>query len=277
MLSIPPTQPPRQDKILYFAYGANISSKTLLKRGFGAVPPSTVAQIAHPHIALVFGHRGGYATLTTVQNALNNTLENSDVDNRAINFKQPWWQWQKLVADNDSNTTKLGSVGTSTALKDTELIYWQPYGILYELTEEQMQLIEAKEIGYQRKTMSVITTTYSADPTTTASGGTSGSHTKSKETRIKKVDATVFVSDPWMTLRYPVAPSQRYRDLIFQGAIESNLPEEYLNWLRQLPVVVDVAVLGSVPYSDTLTQAALKSIGVGIGVVGVVSVLLGHQ
>jgi hypothetical protein len=66
-----------------------------------------------------------------------------------------------------------------------------------------------------------------------------------------------------MTLRNPVAPTQRYRDLILQGAIENDLPASYICWLQHLPVIADsnLAKLGSPEYSDTLAEAALKSIG----------------
>jgi hypothetical protein len=244
MPPISPLSPPIQDKILYFAYGANISSKTLIKRSLGAVANTgTVARVTQPNIALVFGHRGGYATLTEVEGIGKGLESNIDSGGR-LDFKQRWWQWQQLPQPSST---------TSSSNNNTNLVYWQPYGMLYELTTEQLQLIEAKEIGYQRKIIPIhISSTSASNNTTDDSSST---------TSLTTLDATVFVSASYMTLRNPVAPTRRYRDLILEGALGNNMPESFINWLEQLPVVDDVAVLGSAEYSDTLAEAALKSIG----------------
>ncbi|KAG7670197.1 hypothetical protein Ndes2526A_g06530 [Nannochloris sp. 'desiccata'] len=254
--------PPLQDKILYFAYGANMSSITLAKRGLGAVPPGTVAQVTQPNIALVFGHRGGYATLTEVYYVEEGSCNES---NSQRNLKQKWWQWQQLRDVNHRSST-----GTSYPNSVDDLVYWQPYGVLYELTQEQIQRIEAKEIGYQRKIISVATCSTTDTPVTNRSNNNNNNDIKTT------LDATVFVSAPYMTLRHPVAPTRRYRDLILQGAVENNLPESFTHWLEQMPVVVDLSVLGTAEYSNTLAEAVLKSIGVGILVGLSYTLFVGH-
>jgi hypothetical protein len=258
MPPIPLANPPLQDKILYFAYGANISSKTLAKRGLGSVPPGTIAQVIQPNVALVFGHRGGYATLTEVEYV----EEGPENDSSKRNLKQKWWQWRWLQLSGPSEN-QLSSTGNAYP-NITNLVYWQPYGMLYELSQEQLQRIEAKEIGYQRKSIHVTPCSTTDVPS-------------SNRSNIKTtVDAVVFVSAPYMTLRYPVAPTQRYRDLILQGAIEHNLPESFIDWLGQMHVVVDLADLGSARYSDTFAEAALKSIGGIILLEFTYKVFIGH-
>jgi hypothetical protein len=264
MPPVPPLNSPRQDTTLYFAYGANISSKTLNKRGLGTVPPPRQAQVIQPNIALVFGHRGGYATLLEVDYTKTESLGTGK------SLKQKWWQWQQLPPDNDTTGSPLNSRNknpTSTQ-NSANLVYWQPYGMLYELTKEQLQLIEAKEIGYQRKTILVTTTTMT---TTDASMTNTGNDNK-----LVSLEATVFVSAPYMSLRHPVAPTQRYRDLILQGAIENKLPQNYIDWMEHLPVVEDMAVLGSAEYSNTLAEAALKVLGGAVVLVGISSMFVGH-
>jgi len=250
MSPIPLPNPPLQDKkILYFAYGANTSSKTLAKRGLGAVPPGTLARVNQPNIALVFGHRGGYATLTEIE-----YVEEGSGDDASR--KQKWWQWLQLSPGHHSRSSSPGTAHQNS----TNLVYWQPYGMLYELTKEQLQQIEAKEIGYQRRIIPVSTCSTTEVPASNQS------------TMKATLDATVFISAPYMTLRHPVAPTQRYRDLILQGAIENNLPESFTSWLRRLPTVVNL----DSEYSNTLAEAALKSIGVGILIEFSYKLFIGH-
>jgi hypothetical protein len=190
----------------YFAYGANLASATLARRGIAPAPPSTVAQVTDPHTALVFVHRGGYATLATA----------------AAGVAEAPWQWLKLPPP-------------STAADG--LVFWRPYGVVYELTEVQLEAIAVKEIGYRQTEVAV-----------TAEG--------------QEVTAVAFLSSPWTQLRRPVAPTQRYRDLILSGARERGLPEEYVGWLDGVAVVAPSA-LGTAAYSDTPAEAAGKVLGVG--------------
>ena len=96
------------------------------------------------------------------------------------------------------------------------------------------------------------------------------------DNKLVSLEATVFVSAPYMSLRHPVAPTQRYRDLILQGAIENKLPQNYIDWMEHLPVVEDMAVLGSAEYSNTLAEAALKVLGGAVVLVGISSMFVGH-
>ena len=204
-----------ENTVLYFAYGANLSAATLGRRGVTIAPLRTqIARVSSDTTALVFAHRGGYATLA----------ERDD--------STTWpWRWLFLSA-NDG------------------LVFMKPYGVLYEVTHQQLEAIKAKEIGYELKTIAIDVIISDGDGDTTES---------TSNTRTTK--AVAFISSPWMVVRRPLPPSQRYRDLLLKGAKENNLPDEFSTWLHHLPAVSQ-AGLGAAEYEDTATATMVRVIGV---------------
>eukprot|EP00873_Tetraselmis_striata_P007122 jgi/Tetstr1/427386/TSEL_017550.t1 len=55
--------PPSSGRELHFAYGANLASRTLLRRGVVPAGGSRSASLSDASLRLSFQHRGGYATL----------------------------------------------------------------------------------------------------------------------------------------------------------------------------------------------------------------------
>ena len=260
------------DKVLYFAYGSNVSAKTFAKRGVGTAQWA-IARITNPDIALVFGHRAGYATL-----AGGKDVERAD-------SRMPQWRWS--LSDWQHLPPK-EEAGTS-------LVYWQPYGVLYALTPEQLEIIRQKEIGYYKTTMEVSlqlvdenSETLDGIPSelsTKSLTNTPISRTPTEGGKINRmrepfsqldhaVNAVVFISSPWVTLRHPVAPTQRYRDLILEGGKDKRLPQEYLDWLRQMPTV-PTAALSEPQYEDTPVNAATKLIGSALLVAATIATIKG--
>lgn len=140
--------------------------------------------------------------------------------------------WQRLP-----EVTERASSGSNASLDaGGSFLYWQPHGALYELTQAQFDAIMAHEIGYSLCSIEVV-----------PYGGQNQD----------AVRATAFMSQRLLLLRRPVAPSQRYRDRIVQGAQEQGLCEEYVGWLQSLPGV-EASVLGRPEYSDTLVEAGAK-------------------
>lgn len=115
------------------------------------------------------------------------------------------------------------------------LVYSKPYGVLYSVTEKQLKALEKYEIGYCRKEMRV-------------------------EIMNSNIHATAitFVSTVWTTLRRPVAPTARYRNLILEGAIENNLPAHYVKWLHSVPTVDSKSAVHLPGYDDTLGEVTAK-------------------
>ena len=217
----PNSPAPTKSTIPYFAYGANLSTATLQKRGIkidrstqpGALL-GTPARVCDQDIVLAFAHRGGYATLL------------------------PLARYQQILRQE----TPRSSSHTHT--------YWykQPYGVVYYLTKEQIAKIAEKEIGYRRQFIAVSLLT--PPPTTVP--------TKTNE----KLDAVVFVSSPLQLLRGgSLPPSERYRNVMVQGAMQHNLNDDYIAWLASLPVISSPADIGLNPaYSNTLSSLLAKTL-----------------
>lgn len=202
---------------LYFAYGANLASQTLKKRGLEPLAWAP-AQIIDPNVFLVFGHRGGFATLHQVQ------------DSSAHSPNLRWFE------------TLLSSPETET------LLYQQPYGVVYDISEAQLRKIERYEVGYQCQGVRV----------QLLHTGPGRSFLTQQE--YHSIEAVAFVSSPWLTLRRPVAPPERYRDLLLQGAREKGLGA-FGDWLSSLPTVGKTAS-SSTEYNDTIAQSAAMAFGI---------------
>ena len=128
------------DTIHYFAYGANMASKTLAKR---EIKPVSACPARLPaHFIIHFRHRGGYATIMDTSAA-------SD----AIT---PWRRlWNSLPVSNGSRSLPLaaGSPG------DNSSVYHGPHGVLYELCQADMRKLASRETGYSISTAAVNTYT----------------------------------------------------------------------------------------------------------------------
>lgn len=112
----------------YFAYGANLSSKTMSKRSVLIIEitsPPVPCRVKDPSIVFAFCHRSGYATLIH--------------RNRSL-LEQAWVQ-----------------------LHDG--LYKHAHGVLYTLTPEQLQKIQKYEVGYTLSPIEV--TPYNSNSTDT--------------------------------------------------------------------------------------------------------------
>lgn len=244
-----PLGPQVGDKVLYFAYGANVNPNTLARRGI-RTPQGAIARVTDPNVALLFGHRAGYATLSDTSMGLK----------KGPGMPWRWFsEWQQFPARESTEANR-------------NLIYWQPYGVLYALTPDQLMAIAESEIGYTMTTLEVSLMQEDEDQlsnflpelqnaSVVANNNISSAITPSFPHH-RSVDAVVFVSSPWVALRHPVPPTQRYRDLILEGGKNWGLPEEYLAWLEQLPAV-PTAALSEPQYEDTPINIATKVIGSG--------------
>jgi len=164
--------PAVEREVLYLAYGANMSSRKLVERGVTTSGPG------HPAVAsgriVSFSHRGGFATL----------LHLEDIPQKRINPRQ------------------------ISPLQGGQSLESACHGVVYSITERDMQRLAAVETGY-RRTKGVAVVTY---------GG-------------QWLEAEAFVSQPSLTLSTPVPPTKRYLELMREGAREHSLMAEYVSWL----------------------------------------------
>jgi AIG2-like family len=96
----------------HFAYGANMSTATLQKRGI--VPVSSVPARVVGDTYFAFSHRGGYASLLSPHQG-------------------SWFQWPSAAADPEASAT----------------LYRQPFGVLYELRSVDVAVLQQRKIGYR--------------------------------------------------------------------------------------------------------------------------------
>ncbi|MBF4475928.1 gamma-glutamylcyclotransferase family protein [Methanobacterium formicicum] len=82
------------------------------------------------------------------------------------------------------------------------------WGVLYEIDESHYPKLDLIEGGYERKVFEI----------QTENG--------------KKILANAYISTKFTD----AFPSSSYKDLIVQGAIENNFPDEYIEYLVKLPV-----------------------------------------
>jgi AIG2-like family len=90
----------------------------------------------------------------------------------------------------------------------------RPHGVLYGLRPEDMQALQRNETGYDVATISV------------RQYGTS-----------EDVQALCFRSSPLLTLRAPLAPTDRYLNLLKGGARERGLSPDYCALLEAVPTL----------------------------------------
>ncbi len=83
------------------------------------------------------------------------------------------------------------------------------HGVLYRCGESGMQVLDRYEAGYQRRQVTV----------TDETG--------------REYEATVYVGLPQCTVE-PGKPTERYRDIVLQGAREFGLPEAYVARIEEL-------------------------------------------
>lgn len=186
-----------------------MNSNTLARRRIPAIESQPVrqlngqrAQICDPGVVIAFQHRGGFATLLVNNHEQNSKMRNGKDDN--------------------------------------SLVYCQPYGVLYTVTDHQLKALETFEIGYCIKEMRVKIL-----------------DSMSNETDIY-VTACVFVSTGWTMLHKPMPPTERYRNILLQGATEHHLPAHYLHWLSKIPTVNTTSAVHLPGYDDTLGKVAAK-------------------
>lgn len=87
----------------------------------------------------------------------------------------------------------------------------QPHGVLHTLMPADIQRLAAREVGYRQVGVSVRTYGGHAEPA-----------------------ALAFASSPWLRLRQPVPPPQRYMALLLEGARHHGLDPGYVAWLEGL-------------------------------------------
>ena len=195
---------PVSDTVLHFSYGANMASSVLANRGVTPLA-SRPAALTDPVTMLSFCHRGGFATLVL----------------------QPF-QHQPCSAN-------------------AELQRGKVHGVLYSLTKADMAALQRAETGYVLQPVSVqpypqITDVQRADAdiirrdepvSMMATGDVSASIVLDSA----MISATAFVSRPMLRLRSPVAPTDRYLELMQTGAREHGLCPEYVARLASVPSV----------------------------------------
>lgn len=88
------------------------------------------------------------------------------------------------------------------------------YGVLYKLTENDFKQLDRAEgvavNAYTRRTIEV------------------------EGPNAQRQSAQTYIANP---VESPPLPSREYIDLLIHGAIEHSLPPEYINSLRQIPVL----------------------------------------
>jgi len=196
---------PASDTVLHFSYGANMASGVLAKRGVKPLA-SRPAALTDPATMLSFCHRGGFATL----------------------ILQPLQQHQVDGAD---PRLQRGNV----------------HGVLYSLTKADMAALQRAETGYVLHPVSVqpywqVTAVQRTDASMIGRDEPlSKVATRDDPASIlpdnPTISATAFVSRPMLRLRSPVAPTDRYLELVQTGAREHGLCPEYVAWLASVPSV----------------------------------------
>ncbi len=194
---------PAIDTVLHFSYGANMASAVLAKRGVKPLA-SRPAALADPATVLSFCHRGGFSTLV---------MQPSQRQGGAV---------ARLQREN-------------------------VHGVLYSLTKADMAALQRAETGYVLQPVSVhpypqiadvqcadagLVTRYEPVSIMATRGGSASIVPDSAV-----ISATAFVSRPMLRLRSPVAPTDRYLELVQTGAREHGLCPEYVAWLASVPSV----------------------------------------
>lgn len=129
---MPPALVPGTPALLYFAYGANMASATLRKRGVAPLAAQP-AVLEDPSLCLSFGHRGGYATVGP-QPALGGSGGGRGRDGPGG-----------------------GGAAAGTAGHRPQLWRSPVHGVLYTLLPEDLQRLQRWEVGYRRSELAVLT------------------------------------------------------------------------------------------------------------------------
>lgn len=123
----------------------------------------------------------------------------------------------------------------------------QPHGVVFWLGQEALRKIAAYETGYRWTKVGV--TLYDG----------------------RRLDATAFVSSPWLILPEAVPPRESYLRLMKHGAKEHGLAIVYQGWMK----VVPVAEPGPLPekYFETPSAQAARYLLLVLGLATVAAYL----
>lgn len=122
------------NRVPYFAYGANMSSLVLNRRGIsrGWTKNGEPAQVVDASMSLAFAHRSGFATLLETRTEKMNKKKSPQASSG------PAWQWTQ----------------TSEAFVKN-LAHRQPHGVLYYIERSDLSMLEKFEVGYRQSTLLV--------------------------------------------------------------------------------------------------------------------------
>lgn len=115
----------------------------------------------------------------------------------------------------------------------------QPHGVLHTLTPADLQRLAAREVGYRQVAIPVCTYAGQAVPA-----------------------ALVFVSSPLLRLYRPVPPTQRYLDLLLEGACHHGLDPSYIAWSEGLEAAPPGPLDGRYDACPADSLAKLMAVGV---------------
>ena len=181
---------PRDGTLLMFSYGANLAASTLRARG---VSPSASAIARAPRHALVFRHRGGYASLDEV--GVDEEEEDEDT----------------MSSSSSSSTGRVP----------------RAFGVVHRISRSELALVRKWEIGYEMKSIDVLVRA----PPPPRSDDAEEEEEASSWTWVE-ARATAFLTKRSARLRAPVPPFNEYGAKIVNGAVQVGLPDEYVEWLR---------------------------------------------
>lgn len=193
----------KADTVLHFSYGANCNPAVLKRRD--VTPLTSVPAVANRGVCLVFQHRGGFATLMRTDRTGTNSTTTG----------------QRAFATAGNSTADV-----CIASPQVQATILRPHGMLYEVSQRQLDTLCAFETGYTLESVEV--TAYGAQQQTTA---------------------TAFVTRPALLLPRAVAPTEKYLNLIVEGAQKGGIEQLYVKQMAAL----DTAPHGGLPpeYFDT--------------------------
>jgi hypothetical protein len=247
------------DALLYFAYGANMSSEKLRQRGV-QLSRLSPAQVADPSICLGFSHRNGFATLVA--------LDTLGSDVRYV-YRQPHGVLYRITP-RDLDTLRAAEQGyylhditvtpyvplprdlasDSSAVKQNSTRVAAASGERADISENGAAEPGGKP-GWQFRSAGD-----GFPPTGGGDGGEDGEG---------HVRAVAFFSNPWVLLDRSLPPRERYLNLLRAGARENRVARDYVMWLEGLESVPAGRMLGR-EYQESMQDKGLSALAACLAV-----------
>lgn len=286
--------------ILHFSYGANMCPRGLAKRGLTPLS-SEPARVTDPGVILSFRHRGGFATLLLPPDAPQQrstpatspalqragphgvlysltpedmrTLQRAETGYKLVELQvTPYPSLKAPITGLSIATGASSSSCSSTRDGDAALVALPRQRITAQRagpgSAADASAGEHSTASMARKLLASDTARKSEseeDCSTSTDGGGA---------RPRSVTATAFVSRPMLQLRQAVPPTERYLQLLRQGARERGLGAGYSAWLHSVPSVRSSGLPAE--YFDTPSGLVANAVLMSLVAASMVAVTMGR-